>query len=83
MNPAAACASDRLCGDTVRGYGELATLRQNIEGQAYPYDPAVIPDHHGYDQMNQFEQIVNQVGEENAKAAYFKGEVDKIAMPAA
>lgn len=60
-----------------------ATLRQNIEGQAYPYDPAVIPDHHGYDQMNQFEQIVNQVGEENAKAAYFKGEVDKIAMPAA
>jgi hypothetical protein len=60
-----------------------ATLRQDIEGAAYPYDPAVIPAHHGYAQMGQFERISNQVGEENAKAAYFKGEVDKIGMPTA
>lgn len=58
-----------------------ATLRSNIEGADYPYDASVIPAHSGYDQMDQFERIANQVGEENARAAYFKGEVDKIGMP--
>ncbi len=58
-----------------------ATLRENIEGAAYPYDATVIPAHSGYDQMEQFARITSQVGQENAKAAYFKGEVDKIGMP--
>lgn len=58
-----------------------ATLRQEIEGAVYPYDASVIPAHSGYAQMDQFARMTNQVGEENAKAAYFKGEVDKIGMP--
>jgi hypothetical protein len=56
-------------------------LREKVEGGQYEYDSDVIPDWSGYRQVSQFEQIVEEVGEENARAAYFKGEVDKIGMP--
>lgn len=58
------------------------SLRESIEGQRYRFDPSVIPPHRGYRQMGQFERIAQQVGEENARAAYFRGEVDRIGMPA-
>ncbi len=58
-----------------------AELRERVEGDSYDYDASLIPDWHGYDQWRQFEEIVNVVGEENARAAYFRGEVEKIGMP--
>lgn len=58
-----------------------AELRESVEGGRYEYDASLIPDWSGYDQVGQFEQIVNIVGEENARAAYFRGEVEKIGMP--
>ena len=58
-----------------------AGLRERIEGQQYPYNEGLIPDHSGYAQMDQFGRIVDEVGEENAKAAYFRREIQKIGMP--
>lgn len=52
-----------------------------MEGEEYDYDESVIPGWSGYEQTSQFEQIVGVVGEENARAAYFRGEVEKIGMP--
>ena len=57
-----------------------ATLREKVEGGVYPFDSDLIPTHTGYEQIEQFRQIVNTVGEKNASAAYFKGLADRIGL---
>lgn len=57
-----------------------AQLRETVEGAPYPYDASVIPAWHGYAQVTQFEDIVAEVGEENARAAYFRGLTDRIGL---
>ncbi|HET6992468.1 MAG TPA: hypothetical protein VFJ43_14130, partial [Bacteroidia bacterium] len=48
-------------------------LRTTIEGKKYPYDPTVIPELNSYTQMDQLKEIVAEIGEENMRAAYFRG----------
>lgn len=55
-------------------------LRETVEGAQYPYDPSVIGTWSGYSQVSQFEQIVSEVGEENVRAAYFRGRTDRIGL---
>lgn len=55
-------------------------LRFRVEGLVYPYEPKVIPTWKGYPQRHQFGAIVNEVGEKNAMAAFFKGETDRIGL---
>jgi hypothetical protein len=57
-----------------------AQLRETVEGAPYPYDASVIGAWTGYTQVSQFEQIVSEVGEENARAAYFRGLTDRIGL---
>jgi hypothetical protein len=57
-----------------------AQLRETVEGAPYPYDASVIGTWSGYTQVSQFEQIVSEVGEENARAAYFRGLTDRIGL---
>jgi hypothetical protein len=52
-----------------------AELRKNVEGAEYPYDATVIPDMEEghYEQIAQVREMVPVIGEENLRAAYFRG----------
>lgn len=55
-------------------------LRLKIEGGYYPYESKLIPEWKGYPQKDEFAEIVAEVGEANAMAAYFKGQTDRIGL---
>jgi Domain of unknown function (DUF4157)/Annexin len=56
------------------------TLREKVEGGVYPYNSQLVPADSAYEQIDQFKQIVNVVGEDNAAAAYFLGKTDRIGL---
>lgn len=56
-------------------------LRKNVEGAELPYDSSLIPPRNAYaEQADKFTRIVQNVGEENAVAAYFQGKTDRIGL---
>ena len=64
------------------GNPEMAPLRQQVEGAALPYDPTVVKDHGYYSQLADATQIDNKVGHQNAKAAFFMGQVELLGIGA-
>lgn len=64
------------------GNPEMAPLRQQVEGAALPYDPNVVKDHGYYDQLADATQINAKVGHQNAKAAFFLGQVELMGIGA-
>jgi Domain of unknown function (DUF4157)/Annexin len=55
-------------------------LREKVEGAVYPYNSNLIPSDSGYEQIEQFREIVALVGEANTAAAYFRGQTDRIGL---
>ena len=64
------------------GNPEMAPLRQQVEGGAFPYDPTAVKDHGYYDQLTDATQIDAKVGHPNAKAAFFLGQVELLGIGA-
>ena len=61
---------------------EMAPLRQQVEGGALPYDATAVVDHGYYDQLADATQIDTKVGHQNAKAAFFLGQVELMGLGA-
>jgi hypothetical protein len=64
------------------GSPEMAPLRQQVEGGAMPYDATAVKDHGYYDQLADATQIDAKVGHDNAKAAFFLGQVELMGLGA-
>jgi hypothetical protein len=55
-------------------------LRATVEGSSLPFDETVIPTITHYRQIAQAREIESQVGEENLRAAYFLGQIERIGL---
>jgi len=64
------------------GNPEKAPLRQQVEGAVLPYDASAVIDHGYYDQLADAQQIDAKVGHQNAKAAFFLGQVELLGLGA-
>jgi hypothetical protein len=59
---------------------ELAPLRAQVEGAAFPYDATVVVPHGYYGEYAQARDIDTQVGRANTKAAYFLGHTELLGI---
>jgi hypothetical protein len=59
---------------------EMAPLRQQVEGNSYPYDPAVVVYHPDYGEYAQAKSIDAAIGHANAKAAFFLGHTELLGL---
>jgi hypothetical protein len=64
------------------GSPEMAPLRQQVEGGPMPYDATAVIDSGYYDQLADANQIDAKVGHQNAKAAFFLGQVELMGIGA-
>ncbi|MFI5385014.1 MAG: DUF4157 domain-containing protein [Fimbriimonadales bacterium] len=60
----------------------MAPLRTRVEGATLPYNAAAVRSHGYYGVMAEARQIVNQVGIENAKVAFFMGHTELLGLGA-
>jgi hypothetical protein len=60
----------------------MAPLRTRVEGASLPYNAAAVQSHGYYGVMTEARKIVDQVGIENAKAAFFMGHTELIGLGA-
>jgi hypothetical protein len=59
---------------------QMKPLRAQVEGKEYPYDASVIVYHPDYAEYAQARQIVQIIGAENAKAAFFLGHTELLGI---
>ena len=59
---------------------ELDGLREKVEGSKQPYDAGAVEDAPYYDEAADAKKIVEKVGMENAKAAFFLGHTELLGL---
>jgi hypothetical protein len=64
------------------GTPEMASLRKDVEGATYPYDPSLVVYHPDYAEYADAKKIVAAITPENARAAFFLGHTELLGLGA-